>query len=222
MKDIDWVFFDIGGVLADESAYQEYRHSTCRAVARRYVKDVSQADYDRAYKEASMGVGSLTERVLRRLLENSGKSSQTEEALGILATEFRLGPSYLDMEEIRPEAQEVVARLAQCYRIGIIANQPEGIKAKLEAAGIMQCLGDCTLAGDRWGKPNPEYYREVLEKTGADPKRSIMVDDNLGRGVLPAKALGMTTIWFGTSIISQGADYSVESLGDLVPILLGV
>jgi HAD superfamily hydrolase (TIGR01509 family) len=220
MKQITWLFFDIGGVLADESAYQNFRSTVCLEVAGRYISDLSIFDYQRAYQAASSGVGSITDHIVRFLLEKAGRNDVIEEALQILATQFRSGPSYLEMETIRPEAAKVIERLAQKYCIGIIANQPEGVVDKLRSAGIMQYLHDCTLAGDAVGKPNPEYYLQVMKKTGAKPEQSIMIDDNLVRGILPAKALDMTTIWFGQSRVVEGVDYTVTTLNDLLPLLL--
>ena len=219
MNQINWIFFDIGGVLADESAYQEFRHATCLAIASRYVPELTEGDYARAYKGASTGIGSLSERLVRQLLENAGKADRVNDALEAMASEFRSGPSYLEMEEVKPGARDVVATLAQKYRIGIIANQPEGIIGKLSSAGIMPYLSDCTLASDQLGKPSKVYYLRVLSKTGANPERSIMVDDNLDRGILPAKALGMTTVWFGQEDTPVGVDYAVMCLEDLLLIL---
>ena len=220
MDTIDWIFFDIGGVLADESAYQNYRRTTCLAIASRYALNLTEEDYTRAYQEASTGTGSLTERVVIKLLENAGCADRVNEALSVLSEEFRSGPTYLDLEEIRPEAKEVLRKLARHYRLGIIANQPEGIREKLKAAGVLEYLSDCTVSGDKEGKPNPAYYLRVLRKNDTIPERSVMVDDNLNRGILPAKALGMTTIWFGKSEIADGVDYAVENLENLVHVLL--
>ena len=47
-----------------------------------------------------------------------------------------------------------------------------------------------------------------------------MVDDNLTRGILPAKALGMKTAWFGQTQKPEGVDYAVLTLRELEKLLL--
>lgn len=216
---IDWIFFDIGGVLADESAYQDYRKAVCREVAKSFIGDISDEAYARAYTEAGFRQGSITEHVLSVLLEQAGRADAVQEALTILATKPKA--SYGDLEVVRPEAAAVVQALAAKYKIGIIANQPPIILEKLEAAGVLQYLSDSTISADGPGKPDPAYYLAVLAKTGANPKRSIMIDDNLTRGIAPAKKLGMTTIWFGGILPAEGVDYVVQGLDELPGLLLG-
>jgi HAD superfamily hydrolase (TIGR01509 family) len=50
-----------------------------------------------------------------------------------------------------------------------------------------------TSAGAGERKPNIGFYRQVLARTGADPRRAVFVDDKLDN-VLSARSLGMTGI----------------------------
>ena len=43
-------------------------------------------------------------------------------------------------------------------------------------------------------KPDPSGYRALLEKHGIDARSAAMVED-IARNLVPAAALGMTTVW---------------------------
>lgn len=44
-------------------------------------------------------------------------------------------------------------------------------------------------------KPAPSAYDTLVAETGAVPKHAVLFDDSV-RNLVPAKALGMTTVWF--------------------------
>lgn len=56
---------------------------------------------------------------------------------------------------------------------------------------------DIVAAGYR-PKPEPEIYRTLIERHRIDPRRTVMVED-MARNLLPAAALGMTTVWVRTA-----------------------
>ena len=60
-------------------------------------------------------------------------------------------------------------------------------------------------------KPDVEFYLKALEITGADPKKTIFLDD-LGINLKPAKELGMTTI----KVLDS--DQALKELSNLVGI----
>ena len=60
-------------------------------------------------------------------------------------------------------------------------------------------------------KPDVEFYLKALEISGADPKKTIFLDD-LGINLKPAKELGMTTI----KVLDS--DQALKELSDLVGI----
>ncbi|VAV98365.1 Pyridoxal-5'-phosphate phosphatase, Alphaproteobacterial type [hydrothermal vent metagenome] len=62
-------------------------------------------------------------------------------------------------------------------------------------------IHDCGLEP----KPSQAAYNSLLNATGIDPERSLFVED-MARNLLPAKDLGMTTIWVNT-----GSDYGARN-----------
>ncbi|GAB6158947.1 HAD family hydrolase [Desulfotomaculum varum] len=64
-------------------------------------------------------------------------------------------------------------------------------------------------------KPNPEYYREVLEKVGAKPSETLMVGNDTKEDLAAAK-LGIKTYLVTDYLITHGdADYRADFTGRL-------
>lgn len=79
------------------------------------------------------------------------------------------------------------------HRVGLAANQPERAAAELEAMGLpISFLA--TSAG--WGisKPDPEFFRRVIEIAEAPASDIVYVGDRLDNDVLPAKTAGMHAV----------------------------
>jgi putative hydrolase of the HAD superfamily len=66
----------------------------------------------------------------------------------------------------------------------------------LEAIGVhnhFEDLHDIHASSYR-AKPDPHGYELLCERFGIEPKRALLVDD-MARNLVPAKQLGMTTVW---------------------------
>jgi len=64
-------------------------------------------------------------------------------------------------------------------------------------------------------KPDLRSYRMVLERLGIAGREALMAED-LKQNLPPAKSLGMTTVLVGGSGGSRSADYSVDSIEEIV------
>lgn len=118
--------------------------------------------------------------------------------------------------------------LSSRYKIGIIANQSLGTKKRLEQHGVLQYI-DLVIASAEEGvaKPDMKIFEIALERSNCKPNNAVMIGDRIDNDIVPAKLLGMHTIWikqgFGqywniTQEIEQ-ADYVVHSLMDICCIL---
>ena len=57
-------------------------------------------------------------------------------------------------------------------------------------------------------KPNPRIFQIALERANCLPENAVMVGDRLDNDIIPAKELGMKTIW-----VKQGfAEYKLDSV----------
>jgi putative hydrolase of the HAD superfamily len=76
-------------------------------------------------------------------------------------------------------------------------------------------------------KPDPAAYNRLCERHLIDPKRALFADD-MARNLVPAKALGMVTVWVdnGSEQASHGADpalidYRTDDISRWLHTILG-
>lgn len=214
LQNIDWIFFDVGGVLMDESAFLQWRQNNDWQIVQKFLPAVTFGDIKNSWPQASADDGPLDVNLLRVMLS----AEQFSQALDLLHQSFLDSPDYY-AQPIRPEALPTLQQLSQKFKLGIIANQSSQAKQKLEAEGIAQYLHTAEMSEHlQVDKPNPEIFTTVLKNCGALPERSVMVDDNIERGLSPAKKLGMKTVWFKTeerNVPEDVVDEVITNLSEL-------
>ncbi|MCR4791959.1 MAG: HAD family hydrolase [Lachnospiraceae bacterium] len=134
------------------------------------------------------------------------------------------------LEKLYPAASEVLSDLYGKYKMGIIANQVPGTRERIDNWGIGKYF-DVVIASAEAGcaKPDPGIFITALEQAGCDPEEAVMIGDRLDNDIIPAKKLGMKTIWVrqGYAIYqktddeSKSPDLTVDSIEEL-PAALGV
>ena len=74
-------------------------------------------------------------------------------------------------------------------------------------------------------KPNPKLYARACDKLGLKPTEVMYVGDNPAHDVVPAKTLGITTVWarrasrWNTNAEAVDADYMITDFDQLVEII---
>ena len=206
MKNIKWLFFDIGSTLIDESI--AYRKRIERTVAN---TDIS---YDEFY---------------RKMVE---VSKQNQDAYNSAVAVYGLNkvPWNSDDEIVYPEAEECLRELSKRYKIGIIANQNPGSRERLKKMGLLKYI-DLVISSAEEGvaKPDLRIFRIALSRTACKPEEAVMVGDRIDNDIVPAKKLGMKTVWirqgFGKYYVPDPAaekpDRTVNSLNELIDLFCG-
>ena len=115
----------------------------------------------------------------------------------------------------------------QTLKLGIIANQIAGINQRLKNWGLLKYFDVVVTSAERGiSKPNKFIFKKAFELAKCNPENAMMVGDRLDNDVLPAKQLGMKTVWLrmGLSVyqpIEIGkdiADWIINTLSDLKEI----
>lgn len=60
-------------------------------------------------------------------------------------------------------------------------------------------------------KPNPQGYAAMCARHRIDPQRALFIDD-MARNLVPAKALGMTTVWLDNGSERGGHDADMDAV----------
>jgi putative hydrolase of the HAD superfamily len=122
-----------------------------------------------------------------------------------------------------PGLDEALERLAG--RKFVFTNaSTEHAQRVLERLGITRHFEDVfdIVAADFRPKPEPETYRRLVDRHKIDPRASVMVED-LARNLIPAAALGMTTVWVRTrsefGVIGSDGDH-IDHVVDDLPVWL--
>ena len=129
---------------------------------------------------------------LQTLPDAKGLSS---EQLDLLAEVFALH----EAGTIEPFHVDVLRRLRQTHRLGVISNvwsDSRVFREAFRAAGIDGLMDVTLFSSDHgWIKPSRRLFDRALEATGCDRNRAVYVGDSLKRDVAGAHAAGIASVW---------------------------
>ncbi|MEU3064569.1 HAD family hydrolase [Streptomyces subrutilus] len=128
-------------------------------------------------------------------------------------------------DDVRPALTAVRAAGA---RVIIAGNQSPKAGAMLRALALP---ADLVAVSGEWGvaKPSQEFFARVLTEAGTIPDETLYVGDHPANDVFPARAAGLRTAhlrrgpwghwWADDPAVRAAADWSIDSLRDLVDIV---
>lgn len=133
-----------------------------------------------------------------------------------------------ELERLYSDADYVLQSLSQKYKLGIIANQTDGLVDRLGSLGILKYFSFIISSWDyQILKPDIKLFQIAVKQTGYNASETVMVGDRLDNDIFPAKTIGMKTIWikqgFGRMQNPRTEEYlpdiEVEALSELLNIL---
>lgn len=205
VSNIKWIFFDIGSTLVDESAVYEDRIS----------------EITRSYH---ININDFIAKVKLRAQTNSKPIISVAADYGAKIPAWRH-----DLEILYPDAKEVLQKLRQTYKLGVIANQDYGTEKRLVNFGIRSYI-DLVIASAEEGveKPDLRIFQLALDRADCKPEEAVMVGDRLDNDIIPANKIGMKTVWIkqgygGLSKPHSGEeqpDHTVDSLNELIHLFI--
>ncbi|WP_242258577.1 HAD family hydrolase [Streptococcus thoraltensis] len=156
---LNWIFFDVGSTLVDETeAYQRFAHRCARSLSS-HGKQVTGAEFFAKMQE----VAALGEAPIRNAWAWYGLPDD-------------LRPRWSHEGEIPyPDVLQTLEYLSQSYSLGIIANQGKGLAERLEAFGIRHFF-DLIVCSEEVGykKPDRAIFDHALRETKS-PARNCIV-----------------------------------------------
>lgn len=90
----------------------------------------------------------------------------------------------------------LLGRLKNRYRLGVVSNFYGNVAVLCDEAGLSDHL-DVILDSTKIGlsKPDPEIFLLALKRMKIEPTETIFVGDSFERDIMPARGLGMKTVW---------------------------
>lgn len=182
---LEFVFFDIGGVMYDDRVYALAWRRALRESGSLFDDEEFEREYLLARAEQN---GSFRHRLATRF----GGAEPDHVALEAAAARYWAYPPSALASDVRPCLEALAGR----FRLGVIANQPSAVRAALDRDGL-------TGYFEVWGvsedlgvqKPDPALFTLTLRTAGVDGGRAAMVGDRLDYDVRPARQAGMRTVW---------------------------
>jgi len=110
-----------------------------------------------------------------------------------------LSDAYLNSYEVYPDILDLIVRLKQNYKTGLLSDLTPEMKNQIQTkhdlgkffqAQVYSCDPEVKLK-----KPDPKIFQIILEKMEMLPEESLFID-NLQRNIEAAAAIGMKTILF--------------------------
>ena len=203
------LFFDVGYTLVNEDAVWEKRCQEQAETQEAKKLGLSAADI---YHEIE--IASISRKPQFRTLLDKYNFKE-------------VAPYRTELEKLYEEAPAIIKALSQKYELGIIANQLDGLKERLEAFDLLQYFKYIISSWDvKIMKPDIRIFEYALDKANCTPQEACMIGDRLDNDILPAKALGMKTVWIkqGFGALqkplskSEESDYTINNLAELLKI----
>lgn len=201
---MDWIFFDLGSTLIDESACMEKR-----------------------LRETMAGCDEKTHAAFLNTLHKGWTVNEDGYKAALQAHQLKKTPWRGELERLYPAVPELLGMLKKRYHLGIIANQEYGCRPRLDAWGISRFFEITVLSCEAGvSKPDPSIFLAALEQSGCSPERAWMVGDRLDNDILPAMDLGMKTIWVkqgwgawgDPALLPHVPTYVIDTIGQVLEL----
>jgi FMN phosphatase YigB (HAD superfamily) len=180
------VTFDIGGVIYSDDVFK-------RAVFTALTKlssGVDQTAFDQVYTQhLKSQSGSLRSKLCQHFL---GSLDKRDELMKIATDNWIFKPS-----DLYQDSKESIVKLkGNGLKIGIVANQPASVVESLKSDQIydlIDFLGVSAIVGVE--KPDQKIFEMAISKLAVPANQIIHVGNRIDTDVIPAKKLGMKTVW---------------------------
>ncbi|MCH5324043.1 MAG: HAD family hydrolase [Eubacterium sp.] len=191
-ENIQWLFFDVGSTLVDES--EAYAHR---------IRD--------AIEGTDISFEQFTEKRIFFQKQNLKGDLEAIKFFGLKMT-----PWHKEDEFPYPDAAEVLEYLVnKGYKLGVIANQSAGTAKRLEGWDLLKYISVVLSSAEEGvAKPDPEIFLRALDKAACRPENAVMIGDRLDNDIYPAKKLGMKTVWVKQGFSVYGHPQSSEYEAD--------
>ncbi len=127
-------------------------------------------------------------------------------------------------------AAEMLQKFSHKYTLGLITDadgKKEYKQIRIEKSGLQKFFTAMSLGDElQVVKPYPIIFQDILHKLHAAPEQCVMVGDKPWADLLPAKKMGMMTIWVKRGVYAKQVkdmpkyvDYSITDVKELNALL---
>lgn len=209
---IDTILLDAGGVILNETEFERVRGEIAVEALAPIVPGY---DMERYWADAREAVDCYSPRVYRYIVWKYCSDD--------MATFDTLWARYHTLckegdpgHTLMPGIGEVLADLASDFSLVIAGQYGRSLLDILEQHDLARYLSSRITQDDfRITKPDPRYYEQILARSGHAAERSVMVGDRIDNDVIPAKAVGMSTIRVRVGLHASQEPRTPEEMPDI-------
>ena len=202
---VNWVFFDLGSTLVDETA----------ADTRRIKEMISGTDVtEEAYRK----------KRLEMIREGRNGDLSAIEYFALSKT-----PWHSEDEIPYPDAVPTLTKLRRRgYKLGLIANQNYGTERRLKNWDLHHYFEVIAASAELgMAKPDQAIFEWALKQADCRPQDAAMVGDRMDNDIAPANRLGIHTVRLKRGLGAyhepqsddEVAEYTVSTLAELLDLL---
>ncbi len=192
-KMLSWIFFDVGNVILNDDPAQARAFFLLQKALKKRGSPLSLAALLAERRELVRETGLEPTRPYFQILGKRLLGRNYPDVLAEMAAD--IFPRWGELSPRIPGMQEVIHRLQDHFRLGLIANQPLEAIDVLKKLGLWNCFSVHGISADvGYNKPDPGFFRWALAQAGCPPAEALMIGDRLDNDILPAKAAGMKTL----------------------------
>jgi HAD superfamily hydrolase (TIGR01549 family) len=193
------VLFDVGGPLDTEVIHERLTDAHIREALAAEGVAVTDETYAAANRWAVDSFAWNTyQAIIWRL--TGGDAERARRAFAAVAARSEERVAARGGLELRAGMPELLAELAaRGLRLGLAANQPASILARLDRAGIGHYFSHREVSAIHgYRKPDVRLFLRACAELDAEPSACIMVGDRIDNDIAPARVLGMRAVLFRT------------------------
>jgi HAD superfamily hydrolase (TIGR01509 family) len=189
------LIFDFDGTLVDSSPLH------ARAFAEVFAPHGVAVDYARI-------AGMTTDAAVDRLAEEAGLSLDEAARARLIGAKRERGLELIERELAAIDgAPDFVRAAARRFRLALCTSgSRRSVEAALARVGLDGCFDPAVTADDvARGKPDPEAFLQVLDRTGAAAGEALIFED-ADSGIAAAAAAGIDALRIVEPGAARGAD----------------
>jgi FMN phosphatase YigB (HAD superfamily) len=184
------IFLDAGGVILNETEFENKSAIIISQIIRRHNKDYSMVNY---WEDVEEAVYRFIPKVYSYILY---KNIKDMEEYSISKKEYKNKLKGMNIKfELMDGIKEFLTEYSKYYRIGILGQYGNDFRRFLEKENIIKYFSyKETQDAYKITKPDTRYYEVILRECKCEAEESIMVGDRVDKDIIPAKMVGMKTI----------------------------
>lgn len=190
---ISTLFFDVGETILDAEAQMDALAEVHRKVLGDFGFQLAQDEYRRLDEEKILSFVPSTMHAVTWHFARPDVNLYEQ-----ITREVRSHYGEIRKLEVRlfPGVDGLLKKLADEYTLGLAANAPASVTDILEDSGVLRWFNHTDVSGNIGiKKPDLRFLETILTNADTKASESIMIGDRLDNDIIPAKRIGMKTIW---------------------------